>query len=109
MNSAGERNKALEGHRRVLGVRMEALGEDLETPLASVPEDFRADLRAQIEAEAVQMFYRGGASVVDGGPRAWFESWDPNAGYYWRRLRQYLIDRKGWSPRDVDDLNASSN
>ncbi len=111
MNSDGERRQALEGHRRVLGVRMEALGEDLETALAAVPEEFRADLRALIEADeqAVRMFYRGGASVVDGGPRPWFDSWDSNAGYYWRRLREYLIDRKGWSQRDVDDLNASSD
>jgi len=90
---------------------MDALGEDLETALASVPVDFRRDLRAMIEAEeqAVRMFYRGGASVVDGGPRAWAESWDPDAGYYWRRLRQHLIDRKGWSREDVNDLNKSSN
>ena len=39
----------------------------------------------------------------------WFDSWDPNAGYYWRRLREYLVDRKGWNLREVDDLNASSN
>lgn len=109
MNSDGERSQALDAHRRVLGVRMDALNEDLETALADIPEEFRTDLRAQIEAESVRMYYRGGATVVDGGPRAWFESWDPNAGYYWKRLRQYLIDRKGWSPRDVDDLNASSN
>lgn len=111
MNSGGERNKELEGHRRVVGVRMEALGEDLETALAGVPEDFRAELREKIDAEeqAVRMFYRGGASIVDGGPRAWAESWDADAGYYWKRIRQYLIDRKGWLRDDVNDLNKSSN
>jgi hypothetical protein len=111
MSSDGERQQIVDAHLRVLNVRREVLGEDLETALAGVPEDFRADVRALVEAaeQAVRMFYRTGASVVDGGPRPWFDSWDPNAGYYWRRLRQYLIDRKGWSPRDVDDLNHSSN
>jgi len=111
LNSDGEtgRDQILEGHRRILAVRMDALGEDLETALAAMPEDFRTDLRALVAEEQVRMFYRSGASVVDGGPRAWFDSWDPNAGYYWRRLRQYLLDRKGWLPRVIDDLNDSSN
>lgn len=111
MNSDGDRSRTLAGHLRLLNVRREALGEDLETALASAPDEYRAELRTLVETEeeAVRMFYRAGASVVDGGPRPWFDSWDPNAGYYWRRLRQYLIDRKGWSPREVDDLNVASN
>lgn len=111
MTSDGNRSVALAAQRRVVAVKMDALGVDLETALADVPEDLRADLRAQIEDEqrAVNMYYRNGAEVIDGGPRPWFDSWDPNAGYYWRRLREYLVDRKGWNSREVDDLNASSN
>lgn len=111
MTSDGDRNKALFAQRRVVAVKMDALGWGLEAALAEVPEDLRAELRAQIEDEqrAVNMYYRAGAEVVEGGPRPWFDSWDPSAGYYWRRLRDYLVDRKGWSLRDVDDLNASSN
>lgn len=111
MTSDGDRTVALAGHRRVVAVKMDALGMDLEAALADVPEELRAELRAQIEDEqrAVNMYYRNGAEVIDGGPRPWFDSWDPNAGYYWRRLRQYLVDRKGWNLREVDDLNASSN
>lgn len=111
MTSDGDRSVALAAQRRVVAVKMDALGMDLEAALADVPEDLRADLRAQIEDEqrAVNMYYRNGAEVIDGGPRPWFDSWDPNAGYYWRRLREYLVDRKGWNLREVDDLNASSN
>ena len=111
MTSDGDRNVALAARRRVVAVKMDALGMDLEAALADVPEDLRADLRAQIEDEqrAVSMYYRNGAEVIDGGPRPWFDSWDPNAGYYWRRLREYLVDRKGWNLREVDDLNTSSN
>ena len=111
MTSDGDRTVALAGHRRVVAVKMDALGMDLEAALADVPEELRAELRAQIEDEqrAVNMYYRNGAEVIDGGPRPWFDSWDPNAGYYWRRLRPYLVDRKGWNLREVDDLNASSN
>ena len=111
MTSDGDRTVALAGHRRVVAVKVDALGMDLEAALADVPEELRAELRAQIEDEqrAVNMYYRNGAEVIDGGPRPWFDSWDPNAGYYWRRLRQYLVDRKGWNLREVDDLNASSN
>lgn len=111
MTSDGDRSVALVAQRRVVAVKMDALGMDLEAALADVPENLRADLRAQIEDEqrAVNMYYRNGAEVIDGGPRPWFDSWDPNAGYYWRRLREYLVDRKGWNLREVDDLNASSN
>jgi hypothetical protein len=111
MSSDGERNQLLQAQLRVVNVHREALGEDLDTALAHVPEELRADVRTMVEADeqAVRMFYRTGATVVDGGPRPWFDSWDPNAGYHWRRLRTYLIDRKGWSPHDVDDLNVSSN
>lgn len=111
MTSDGDRSVALAAQRRVVAVKMDALGMGLEAALADVPEGLRADLRAQIEDEqrAVNMYYRNGAEVIDGGPRPWFESWDPDAGYYWRRLREYLVDRKGWNPREVDDLNASSN
>lgn len=111
MTSDGDRDVALTAQRRVVAVKMDALGMDLEAALADVPEELRADLRAQIEDEqrAVSMYYRNGAEVIDGGPRPWFDSWDPNAGYYWRRLREYLVDRKGRNLREVDDLNASSN
>src|SRR3954447_25966793 len=111
MTSDGDRAKTLEAQRRVLAVKMDALGMDLETALAEAPEDLRADLREQIEAEQreVSMYYRNGAEVIDGGPPPWLDTWDPHAGYYWRRLREYLVDRKGWNLRAVDDLNASSN
>ncbi|MFV0458504.1 MAG: Z1 domain-containing protein [Actinomycetales bacterium] len=111
MNSDGDRLAALSAQRRVVMVKMDALRLDLEAALADVPENLRADLRAQMEDEqrAVNMNYRNGAEIVDGGPRPWLDSWDPNAGYYWRRLREYLVDRKAWSLREVDDLNSSSN
>lgn len=111
MNSDGDHNAVIAAQRRVVAVKMDALGMDLEAALAEAPEALRADLRAQIEDEkrAVSMYYRNGSEIVDGGPRPWFDSWDPNAGYYWRRLREYLVDRKGWNLREVDDLNTSSD
>lgn len=110
MTSDGETHGQLVNHRRVVQVKMDALGFTLEQALEEVPEDLRARLRDLIESEASERrFYRPGATLRRGGPKVWFESWDPAEGYHWPRLRSYLIDRKGWSPRDVEALDVSSD
>ena len=105
MTLDGETKKQLDAYRRVVQTQMDALGWPLDEAVAAVPAHLRADLRALIEKEqsltTERRFYRTGATLRAGGPKAWFEEWDPADGYHWPRLRSYLIDRKGWSPRDV--------
>jgi hypothetical protein len=44
-----------------------------------------------------------------GGPRPWFESWDPSQGYYWRRQQSYLRNRRNRADYEIDTLDRSSN
>src|SRR5437764_10290518 len=89
---------------------MDALGWGLDQALQQVPEPLRAPLRDVVEAESRETrFYRPGVTLRRGGPKVWFADWNPAEGYLWRRLRSYLIDRKAWSLRDVESLDASSD
>jgi hypothetical protein len=108
--SDGELRAEVQKYRRVVAVHMDALGVDLEQALTQVPDEIRPALRAAIDAEAEERrFSRPGATLELGGPRPWFTNWDPANGYFWRRLRTYLIDRKGWLLRDVETLDDASD
>lgn len=110
MPSDGELHIEIQNWRRVVQTQMDALGWTLDQALQQVPEFLRAPLLETIEAEEQEVrFYRPGATLRRGGPKPWFASWDPAEGYLWRRLRSYLIDRKAWSLRDVESLDASSD
>ncbi|MGI8808927.1 MAG: Z1 domain-containing protein [Acidimicrobiales bacterium] len=110
MSSDGDLNQALANWRRVVQTKIDALGWNLDQALEEVPAALRAALRDAMEAEAASVrFHRPGATIRRGGPKEWFEEWDPAEGYLWRRLRSHLIDDKAWSLRDVEGLDASSD
>jgi hypothetical protein len=110
MSSDGDLEIQIQKWRRVLQTQMDALGWSFEQAIEHVPEFIRTPLREAIEAEGKEThFYRPGATLRRGGPKLWFAGWNPAEGYFWRRLRAYLIDRKGWSLRDVESLDASSD
>lgn len=110
MTSDGDLRRELANYRRVVQTQIDALGWSLDRALDGVPESLRSALRDQIQTESSETrFYRPGATLRRGGPKEWFDDWDPADGYLWRRLRTYLIDQKGWSLRDVEALDASSD
>lgn len=74
-----------------------------------VPAEHRDSVRARWHAEQIVTFRAPNELSATGGPRAWFESWDPAVGYHWLRLRHYLIDRKGRSEGEVESLDDSSD
>jgi hypothetical protein len=69
--------------------------------------------------EAVARLYRQQTSTVieilepdvlsAGGPRPWFDGYDPSKGYYWRRQRAYLAHAVGRKDFEIDSLDQSSN
>jgi len=89
VTSDGER---IEGHVQLVRVLMTRDGSTFEEALAAA-----GPLVPVEDHEAVQRRYRQQTSTTievlepgvlsEGGPRAWFESYDPSAGYYWRRQR----------------------
>ena len=81
---------------------MDSVGMTIDQALEVVDKQYRDEVRRLLEIQDAQVvFHRPGANLQDGGPRPWFNEWDPATGYYWQRLRKYLIDRKGWTLRDV--------
>ena len=44
-----------------------------------------------------------------GGPRSWYEEYDPTQGYYWGRQRRFLAQGLKRSDFDIDSLDKSSN
>src|ERR1700677_2016358 len=97
-------SEIIENYLRVLRVHMDALHQPLEEGLAAVPAEYRSAVRARFEEEIAQPIRQASILSRDGGPKEWFHHWDPSAGYYWRRLRTYLLDRLGRSPSVIGSL-----
>src|SRR5262245_10491154 len=89
---------------------VDALGLSFDEALEQVvPEARRDAVRALREAELPVPIVRARVVSGRGGPRAWFQDWDPSQGYYWRRLRGYLLDHVGRSESDLESLDDSSD
>lgn len=106
MNSGSD---VIENHLRVLRVHIDALGQSLEDALAAIPGGHRDAVRARYEEEVAQPIRRANILSGAGGPKEWFAAWNPSAGYYWRRLRTYLLDRVGRSGSEVESLDDSTD
>ncbi|MCX6376459.1 MAG: hypothetical protein NTU88_10585 [Armatimonadetes bacterium] len=106
MTSAGD---AVEKFLRVVRVHIDALGEPPDKALLHVPEEHRDAVRVRWEEETALPIRRVHILSERGGPRAWFENWDPSAGYYWRQQRTYLIDHIGWARPDVESLDDATD
>jgi hypothetical protein len=107
----GER---IEGHVQLIRVLMTRDGTTFDEALAAAGE-----LVPRTDHEAVLHYYRRQTSTTieilepgvlsEGGPRAWFDGYDPSQGYYWRRQRAYLAHTVGRKDFEVDSLDQSSN
>jgi len=82
---------------------------DAALDMARVPDDLKEQVRVRYEEETALPIRRAHILSERGGPRAWFQRWDPSAGYYWRRQREYLIDRLGWAQADVGSLDDATD
>ena len=88
---------------------MDALGTSFEEALQVVPEPHRDAVRALYEKEAVHTILRVRGVSAKGGPKDWYEDWDPAVGYYWVRQRAYLLDHVGRNETELDALDDASN
>lgn len=105
MTSDGE----IQGYFRILRIRLETLGESVPEALATVPEHLRAEVRSRWEENNQQSIRPANVISGPGGRRTWFADWDPSTGYYWRRLRTYLLDDVGRGEREIESLDDSSD
>ncbi|MEX2149662.1 MAG: Z1 domain-containing protein [Steroidobacteraceae bacterium] len=77
--------------------------------MARVPSELREIVRIRFEEETALPIRRANVLSGNGGPRPWFQQWYSSNGYYWRRQRQYLIDRFAWNQADVESLDDATD
>src|SRR5258708_5359648 len=107
MNLDGKR---LDGYVRFIRTAMDTLGQSLSEALVSIPEDFREAARRRWEEESVQIVRIPAAMLsASGGRRPWSTQWDSAEGFYWRRLRNYLLDAVGRSESAITVLDDESD
>lgn len=108
MNSGGE-TIDVEDYLRVVRVQIDALHCSIDQALVVVPDQYRETVRIRWEEETALPIRRVHVLSGSGGPRAWFTSWDPSQGYYWRRQRAWLIDALGRSQADVGSIDDATD
>jgi hypothetical protein len=107
MNLDGKR---LDGYVRYIRTAMDTLGQTLPEALVNVPNDFREAAQRRWEEESVQIVRLPAAMLsATGGPRPWSMQWDSAEGFYWRRLRNYLLDAVGRSETAITVLDDESD
>ncbi|MQA35914.1 Z1 domain-containing protein [Modestobacter roseus] len=111
MTSVGER---IEGHFRLVRILMTRDSVTFEEALAAagplVPSDDHEAVRRHYQQQSsttIQVLEPGALS--EGGPREWFDGYDPSRGYYWRRQRDYLAHEVGRKDFELDSLDRASN
>ena len=77
--------------------------------MARVPPELIQDVRIKYEEETTLPIRRANVLSGQGGPRAWFQSWDASTGYYWRGFRAYLIDRQSRNQADIGSLDDATD
>ncbi|WP_144672864.1 Z1 domain-containing protein [Arthrobacter sp. U41] len=115
MNSVGEFQETLDKWQRVITVHTDTFGGTYSDHLHLAPTNTHADLKRRFEdplgtgddeaefLEPISLVPRGG------GARPWFKDYESSEGYYWGRLRTFLIDKKGRSLDEVNSLHKESD
>lgn len=110
MTSDGER---IEKHVRLVRLLMSD-GLDLDGALDQaahlIPlEDHEAVRRAHSEQSSTTIQVMEPGVLAEGGPRAWFDQYNPADGYYWRRQRDFLAHDLGRHEFEIDSLDKATN
>lgn len=110
MSSAGEPD--IEAYLRFVRTTVDSVGRTATDAVAmlGLPEAIaQLVLRRWTEEISQPVRFARVISSIKGGKREWFKQYDPAQGYYWRRLRAYLIDKLGRSDGDVRSLDDATD
>lgn len=83
-------------------------GMALGDALTMVPAALREQVRARWTADRV-VVEPVGVLTTTGGPRPWFDDYDPAEGYHWTRLREFLLLHKQRSESVIESLDTSTD
>lgn len=110
MTSDGERIETYVRLVRVLMTDGQTIDDALTAAAHLIPvQDREAVRRAYTAQTSTTITVLEPGVLADGGPRAWFEHYNPADGYYWRRQRNFLahdLERKEF---EIDSLDKSTN
>lgn len=110
MSSAGER---IEQHLLLIRVLMRdgrTIDEALDAAGALIAAGDHEPVRRAYDAQtSTTITVLEPGVLAEGGPRAWFDNYNPAAGYYWRRQRDFLAYELGRREFEVDSLDKSTN
>lgn len=107
MSSASE----LDNYLRVARTMVDALKKPLNEVLdqIQVPQELRQALVARWEEEHQVDVISPAVLTGELHRRELWRGFDPASGYYWPRLRRYLLDVKGWTKDAVDSVDGASD
>ena len=112
MNSDGERIDQHVQLVRLLMVR-DNIGPEDAVMLAGqlIPaEDHESVLNRWREQTSIKIEVLDPINLSErGGPRAWYNDYDPSLGYYWRRQRLFLAQGLHRRDFEIESLDKSSN
>jgi hypothetical protein len=94
---------------RIVNTSMDSLDVSFEEAIQMVPPHLREGVRELHAEQATQHIERVRGVSAQGGPKPWFDDWDPASGFYWPRQRQYLLDQVGRSPAAVEATDDDSD
>ncbi|MGI5246639.1 Z1 domain-containing protein [Dactylosporangium sp. CA-139066] len=109
MSSDGEQpaDLPIETYMRVVRAGM-STGLTLEQVLQQfVPPGMREEIGRRWSADRVTL--EPVTVLSRGGPRPWFETHDPAAGYYWPRLRDWLLLERGRTESAIDAIDTATD
>lgn len=110
MTSVGER---INKHVRMVRLLMSdglTLDDALGAAAHLIPvEDHEAVRRAYTQQTSTTIQVIEPGVLAEGGPRAWFENYNPADGYYWRRQRDFLAHDLGRQEFEIDSLDKATN
>lgn len=117
MTSAGEPSPAVELERHLRVLRAAVAGSELtDDQIRRAADTYLAFLSPEIRDQVVRRWLNDRIVLEppailrrEGGPRPWFQEYDPTDGYHWRRLREYLLTVRGRSESAVDSLDQTTD
>ena len=116
MNSAGEPLPPAELDRYLRVLRAAIADQELtEATVVTAADTFLGFLAGAARRQVVERWLADRvvleppAVLSEGGPRPWFDDYDPSDGYHWRRLYDFLATVKNRSETTLDSLDESTN
>lgn len=87
------------------------MGVSVEEAMQSfgVPEDIRPNLIEALEEEMQVSIRRVNMLTDNSEARSWFSNWNTSNGYYWKRERDYLVDRSDLTLDAVRSIDNSTD